>query len=602
MQTHYQPPKLCKKACLITDDPVLGAIVSSYFNKRNEYFCVLEAPRIHRPDGINEVGKCNNAIARLQPDKIILSNLDKKALIALREILPHSRLLEINTPQEAEAILPPLILNQFQGYLTCREDEIAYGLILAKEKNKKLKIDSRAPSLFENYKAEFSSRKHLVFLDNNQLVVPIIAANYAFCINAILEIKNIEEIGTQFEISSRIFESRGLRDLTERTVASNTVSDFKERLRPLLSIDGYEFVSFITAGIPYGYFYPEVPSTHLFSYPGLGISIFIEIFFHLYENLIAAAIVLDPGFFDDCETQEVIDWLQFNAVPTIKLLGEKATVYNVENYLQFFPYDLLFICTHGGETEGERVRVNWRDSNNLWHVFEFDCVFQFAVPSGKITDQTLIKVQRFIKPLTYDGVAWSEAIPEKGFFMKFLHVPENKWDVIERKKIKYVPDAFSISLKDGHSMFVFHTLAAQGHPLIINNGCWTFHEISKNIFFAGARAYVGTLFPIENQKAKEFALRLLREANGYKSLPTLLWEIQKELYPFENERPYVHIGCHFSNIPLPRMQLLQNLIKRFEFAKKSWMRKLEEDIPSDVKENTKRIIEFQSKVDIWELL
>src|SRR5688572_22046791 len=98
-----------KRAICITNDPVLGAVISAYFNKPDTYFALFKFPDV-KPfkDGAdsttddyisNIMGNhaatsINNAAARLKPTNIILAGLTK-AQKTFCEFVPHLRRIDI---------------------------------------------------------------------------------------------------------------------------------------------------------------------------------------------------------------------------------------------------------------------------------------------------------------------------------------------------------------------------------------------------------------------------------------------------------------------------------------------------------------------------
>lgn len=61
------------------------------------------------------------------------------------------------------------------------------------------------------------------------------------------------------------------------------------------------------------------------------------------------------------------------------------------------------------------------------------------------------------------------------------------------------------------------------------------------MMYAGARAYVGTLFPILSSEAAEVATKLLDEHWG-KPLAVAVWAAQRDVYGSNLRRPYVVAG------------------------------------------------------------
>ena len=61
------------------------------------------------------------------------------------------------------------------------------------------------------------------------------------------------------------------------------------------------------------------------------------------------------------------------------------------------------------------------------------------------------------------------------------------------------------------------------------------------MMYAGARAYIGTLFPVLSSEAAEVATKILDDYWG-KPLAVALWSAQRDVYRSDLRRPYVVAG------------------------------------------------------------
>src|SRR5204863_486740 len=118
------------------------------------------------------------------------------------------------------------------------------------------------------------------------------------------------------------------------------------QIRPVLKFGSRRLATFITRGIPYGYFYGDAVSTHLFSQPMLGETINAGIFAASFDPFICCAVLVDPGDFDDSETPTIRAQLESEAITVINVVKKDANLENVRLLIKTFPYDLLFICSH----------------------------------------------------------------------------------------------------------------------------------------------------------------------------------------------------------------------------------------------------------------
>lgn len=94
---------------------------------------------------------------------------------------------------------------------------------------------------------------------------------------------------------------------------------------------------------------------------------------------------------------------------------------------------------------------------------------------------------------------------------------------------------------DSNLLFAQHTMAGVRTPIVINNACLSWHRLASNMTYAGARAYVGTLFPVTSSDAAEVITKVLDE-HWEKSLPVALWSAQHDVYGSNLRRPYVVAG------------------------------------------------------------
>jgi hypothetical protein len=102
----------------------------------------------------------------------------------------------------------------------------------------------------------------------------------------------------------------------------------------------------------------------------------------------------------------------------------------------------------------------------------------------------------------------------------------------------------AIQLHDGVWLFASHGFTPRAAPLVVNNSCWSWHELSLRFFFAGARGYVGSLFPITDAEAQEVGQALFGKYIG-REIPKALWLAQRDIYGNSGRRPYVMVGLPF---------------------------------------------------------
>ena len=123
----------------------------------------------------------------------------------------------------------------------------------------------------------------------------------------------------------------------------------RQHISDALPIQAGMLLTFVTRSIPWGIAFPEVPTTHLFRYPDLGIAL-INGFVHEQAGSpgIRTALVIDPGGGESNEMAALRTRLTEGGVLTKVLRGARASVYQVDNSIMSFPYDLLTLATHCG--------------------------------------------------------------------------------------------------------------------------------------------------------------------------------------------------------------------------------------------------------------
>ncbi len=608
MEDILQIPDFYNEVFCITDNPIFGAVISSYFNEDNRYFSLLEAPRLARPDASNEMMRRTNLMARIQPQVIILADVSDEIVLAFTKYVPIRKMLRIKTLGEIDSILKETFGFEDLEKLPCKPSEVAIGLLTAKSQKKHLLIADKAPTIALLTKKQSASKRHLVVIDDNRWISPIIAANYAFSINADLQFfpeKNEEEIEIVYDdiSNARCHQKSARGSEASRSLMSQQLT--YESYFHTNKIDA-AFVTFITRGIPYGYFFPDVPSSHLFSYPDLGITLLNNLYYAHEVKGTRSALLIDPDVFPkkwgETETGFVSEKLKKMGVYVKELRGREAKVYDTSLHIQWFPFDLLFICSHASRMDGQEFTIKFSDRSGADHEIVIEEAVSFGLTDEGEGDQRLVEVMSFIGFVSVDGFAWkgknekSKGSVTKETIEDFLAIPREKWQVVNKRDIPYVRRSTRIGLADGDYQATFHALSGGELPIIFNNACVSFYEFSGRFFFAGARSYIGTLTPINTDKAKEIAQLFFNSLTLSKPLPLLLWEVQKKVFPDPANRVYVHIGTHFCNILPPQSDTNTFVSGHINTQIERMKKKLSKDNPPDVTRNIQRAVKFLSSV------
>jgi hypothetical protein len=99
---------------------------------------------------------------------------------------------------------------------------------------------------------------------------------------------------------------------------------------------------------------------------------------------------------------------------------------------------------------------------------------------------------------------------------------------------------------------MFRSIAAYRHPLIFNNSCYSWSDISNSFVSSGAKAYVGTLWAIDNTVATVGAQSFYDSAIEDES--TIIEAVHRALAEVDvsdDRNIYMLWGLHFSTVPKP---------------------------------------------------
>ncbi len=230
-----------------------------------------------------------------------------------------------------------------------------------------------------------------------------------------------------------------------------------------------------------------------------------------------------------------------------QLLGKEATVYNIDNHVKEFPFNLLHICCHGGEVSGYSVVENFTDTAGVSHTIEYDEVVSFA-PSHEEPLVGVTYKQIFRK---FNGYRWlskelkAQNYPHYVFSDMMNEI--NKKVKKDRKRKDKISGSSAIVCHDFSYQGIFGLFSNTPAPIIFNNSCWSWGDISHSFISAGARSYIGTLWNVNNYIAKKTAESLYEQIFDkpiLDSLQTALSNTQGT----EDEHIYILWGLHFTSI------------------------------------------------------
>ena len=144
------------------------------------------------------------------------------------------------------------------------------------------------------------------------------------------------------------------------------------------------------------------------------------------------------------------------------------------------------------------------------------------------------------------------------------------------------------SIHQGH----FGQLAGFGSPIVFSNTCSSSHELAVNFLSAGARGYIGTLWKVGNEEAKQAAIAFYRsvfqEHNVLLAFHGMLQSIESTKYA----NVYVYWGFHFSTLNVPSEAHESTILEALMFLWNLWLRKVATTKDEVVRRNALPILRF----------
>jgi len=500
-----------------------------------------------------------NSMYRLKVSRVIFADLNDNQKSFLTNI-PRRMVIDISPGDNLDEKLA-FLNHRFSKEVRCIPRQAGEGLILAKRTQAKLIIDDRAEIL----QTEFGDpREGIVVIEDDHDISTIIAANYACSIGAQAVFVEPFARENRDEIERNLFswgKSSSKIDLDKIEKEVNTrISN--------IQFNKFKYATFFTYGLPYGFILKNcIPISHVFRSIFEDAFIFNSISFETDEGL-GSAIVFSPESLADEETQDVIKILENNNFHVKALLGKSATVANFDHYAGHYPYDLMHICSHGGETDGYYVIEKFLDRENKAHTVEYHEIVGFAPIPG----EEMVPVHRKMIFRKLDGFKWRSPELEQQKIPSFVFTDLTKILLekginagIKRMRIKEpIPNSCCIKCYDSIHQGLIRHLASNGSPLIFNNTCASWSEIAGGFIAAGCRGYIGTLWNIDNTIAAVSArvfYQTLFEGNViaafYKMIKSTNSPVDKDIYIFW--------GLHFCSIKKPKvagsLKVLQELIR-----------------------------------------
>lgn len=546
---------------VISDDAELSAQVCASINKKGGYLTVLDGPRMLRQDFNNELVRRNNVAAKLRPDYVILIGLPDSAYNELANRFKSIPTYRVSTIDEFHK-LPVYKPKPAGKVVSCSPNELGLGLFHALKTGQELHITSDSDS---RPKTSYGSG-HLVVCEDGEHLSQVIAANYAYSIGADLQIISECSEEKSNEILERLYGIYENQDVS----VTDELSELRKIMRQMVGIEcveKYRLITFITKELPYGFSFPEVPTTHLFTYPDLGVAIF-NAFFEEQKGRegIRVAALVDSGEVNASEIDSAISALKSRDVFIKGACSSGATVDYVSNLVELYPYDLLLISSHCGDDSGWRFTYEYTDSENIPRILVVDV----AASISGVSINGKYQVQEYMRFVSLDGVDWNDDEKKSKLYVgKAItdftdrQKSDSEFQPVQRENIGRVYGSSALKMYDGSYISALHSIANNKSPIVFNNACCSWHNLAKRFTFAGTRAYLGTLIDVSDFEAQEVVNQLFGKQFG-KPLAIALWNAQKIVYGEKSRHPYVLVGPHFQKLRTTRDHTPEYILKRLK--------------------------------------
>jgi hypothetical protein len=576
-----------EKAVLVTDDPLLAARVAALFARPGRYLPVLDGPRMARQDADNEIVRRRNAMVMTGARHVLLGGLSTPASEAMRR---GWNTCSVSDHYEDHVAALRGVVKRPATALEWGPDNLGVGLYQAR-----LRRQEFCPVLAQSPDSSVveGGNHLLVACERGNDLAEVLASNLAFASGASLALfpelsederdawmEEIYALGEGGDVSAR------LGDLAQRARAHLGTLDFAK----------YGTILFVTAGFPWGIAVAEVATTHMYRYPDFGRAIVEGLWASQKPDRGArTALLIDPQTVEGSEVPVINRALLKNGTLTRVVRGPAATQTRVQCLLDLMPHDVVVISSHAGDAPGERLTYEYPDADGR----QRRLVVDQAIGIGYDRFDDKFSVMHYHRFHSLDGVDWRDkaekaALPVGTAITSWSTVGgpmDRKEFIVERLPLPRVVGSMAIRLHDGIWLFASHGFAPDSAPLILNNSCWSWHELSQRTTFAGARGYIGTLFPVVGAEAQEVGAALFGGHIG-KELCRALWLTQRAVYGSSARWPYVMVGLPFVAIRLNGIDSVAFTTKAYLDGIAHWAARASNSPHEDVRQNARRFSRF----------
>jgi hypothetical protein len=583
---------------IFADDARLAAQLSCALSAPGVYLPVCDGPRMQRPDNQHEVLRRHNAMGRARANTAFIAGLSDEAFNALNGSLRRRQgvsCYRISAASDVAALLPRKVERDI---LAWGRDRIGVGLLKALRAGQDIIFEDK-PSPYEWVA---SKSGHIVVCEGGEEISEVIAANYAHALDAGLFLIPEVDPDKADEILEAFYT---LNDWVTGAPPKDVQRRLTEDLLGLcgsIPVPDDGSISFI-GRLPFGFAYPEYPSTHLFKYPDLGCAIVSGFAAEQPRQPgTGVAVLVDPGTTYAPEIQAATDLLKTRRAFIRVYENRAANVRHVSEMIEHFPYDLLIFATHCGDSSGYRWTCEFTDTEGICRTIVVD----LAIGIQRTDDPELLKVGHFFRFISLDGVDWTDRAAKAKLYVgnaihdfnRLMDAGPSGLEPIKKETVDRVIGSSAMRMSDSNYIFAHHSIADTGTPIVINNACVSWHRLAGNMTFAGARAYIGTLFPVTSIEASAVVKRIL-DAHWGKPLPVALWAAQREVYEADQGRPYVVSGVFPQCLRVEPLDYPERIRKRLSRGVAGW-KKMLADAKANDGSNANRIDAIKEIIKIYE--
>lgn len=575
-----------ESTALMTDDPVLAARVSSLFTRSGRYLALIDGPRMSRPDNTNEVTRRLDAVWRTGCDRLFLAKVEAAGATAINH--RWNGAMELAGYDE--------IRSQLKGYVRPPREQLLWGaenlgngVYQARLQRKELVITPGCNS--PNALVEAGTHL-LVACEAGNPLVEVTASNLAFAYGASYFV---------FEQMPQQEHRAWVETLYALGAGGDVTAQFADvAARARAWFDGHDLgrfkaILFITGGFPWGIAFPEVPTTHMYQYPDFGRSVVAGLWASQSPARGARnALLIEPALVQSGEIDAIAEALNKNRTLTRVLPHRAATISRVQHMMDFLPQDVIVISSHAGDARGSRVTYQYEDDDGRQRTLVVDQTYSIGYDRA----EDKLPVTEFTRFVSLDGVNWDDDVAKSALPVGTAITAWSKLDMLDRAKhviaeedISRVASSMAMSLHDGPWLFISHSFHPAAAPLVLSNCCWSWHEIGLRMMFAGARGYVGSLFPVTDVEAQEVGRALFSGKLGEPTFKSL-WRAQRQVYGNSPRRPYAVLGLPSVYVPVNSVNSPAYLRESYEKGIVQWSAAAERYLEEELKENAQRIANF----------